>query len=73
MKAIVITKENQSSIATQYRIDLDDMDIFLPVGFVLVAEFGSETYLGVVEKSLFDAAFATGASLENDYFEATPI
>lgn len=69
MKAIIITKHNQAAIATQYRIDIDDVDIFLPIGYVLVAEFASETYLGVVEKVLFDEAFVVGQTLENEYFE----
>lgn len=69
LKAITITSSNQSSVATQYNVDLDDMDDRLPIGYILVAEFGTETYLGVIEKAAFDQSLHTIATLDNDYVE----
>ena len=71
MKAIVITSKNQTSIATDYGVDIEDADELLPVGWVLVASFADERgfYDGVISAQTFESLFTKGAILENDYFE----
>jgi hypothetical protein len=69
-KAITITATNQSSLATQYGVDLEDIDELLPTGYILVAEFGAEKYDGVITTEMFTSLFTRGVDLENDYYEA---
>jgi hypothetical protein len=69
MKGITITADNQSSIAVQYGIDLDDIDDMLPVGYILIVSFSAEKYDGVISAQTFASLFTKGAILENDYFE----
>jgi hypothetical protein len=69
MKGITITADNQSSIAVQYGIDLDDLDDLLPVGYILIAHFAADQYDGVISPLTFTTLFTKGADLENEYFE----
>jgi len=69
MKGVIITADNQSSIATQFGIDIDDMDDLVPIGYVLICHFGNDQYDGVISPLTFATLFTKGADLENDYFE----
>jgi len=68
MKGIYITKENQTKLAVQYGIDIDDADDLVPVDYILVADFGAEYMNGALTQSGFDSLFVKGQALENDYF-----
>jgi hypothetical protein len=72
VKAIVITSKNQTSIATDYGVDIEDADELLPLGWVLVASFADERYDGVIPQATLDNMFTRGATLQNDYFEIIP-
>ena len=71
MKGIYITKENQTKLAVQYGIDIDDADDLVPVGYILLADFGSDYMNGTLTQSGFDLMFNKGQAIENDYFVVT--
>lgn len=68
-KAIVVTEANKSSLETQYDLEMESLSGF--EGLILVADFGSsQSVYGYLNKVAFDKSFvATGAMLENGYFE----
>jgi hypothetical protein len=71
MKGILITKSNQSKIGVQYNIDHEDFDDLVPIGYILISDFGGEWYEGVVTLPTFDEFFLKGETLENEYFVVT--
>jgi hypothetical protein len=72
VKAILITQANQNKVAVQYAMNLDDVEDLIPIGWVLLADFGSETFAGVLTQTRFDQLYTKGQVLENDYFIAVP-
>jgi hypothetical protein len=71
MKGILISETNQSAVGTQWFIDADDYDDLIPVGWVLLADFGGDWYEGVMSKANFDAYYDKGEALDNEYFIVT--
>lgn len=71
MKGVKITAQNRAAIGHQYRVDEEDFDDMLPIGYVLVADFGGEWYEGVITQGTFDEFWVKGDPLENDYFVVT--
>lgn len=71
MKGVVITAANQAAIAQQYRVEPDDYNDLLPIGYVLIADFGGEWYEGVITQLTFDEFWDKGDALLNDYFVVT--
>lgn len=69
MKAITITQKNKSTIAADYLISNDDMEDLLPTGWILLADFGTPWYEGVITQAFFDTYFTKGDALENEYFD----
>jgi hypothetical protein len=68
MKGVLITAINQASLGHQYRVDPDDLDDMLPLGYILLADFGGEWYEGIITQTKFDTLYLKGDTLENDYF-----
>lgn len=72
MKAINITRDNQKKLASQWNVQSEDMDDLLPVGNILIAQFGVTKHFETVSQGLFDLKFnKTGLDLKNDYYEVT--
>ena len=74
MKFIIIDTKNQTRIANQYNIDVDDIAELLPLGYILLSDFNGEMqpYEGVITKAHFATLYNVGAELKNGYFEALP-
>jgi len=72
MKACTITKDNQNALAVQYNVDLADVEDLLPLGYVLIADFGGEWYEGVISQAQFFEFYVKGDTLENDYYLVDP-
>lgn len=67
MKAILITTDNQRRLAFQWNVDEEDLDDRLPIGYWLLAEFGSDTFFTLTQ-ARFDAMYPLGGTpIENDY------
>ena len=68
MKAVTITKENQSTLATRYgKSDLEEF----PIGYIMVANFGDNgeyRYEGILTSAKFDATFVKGEALQNGFY-----
>jgi hypothetical protein len=74
MKAVLITKNNQKTLAARYFIDPIDFDDRLPLDYYLVCAFGVEEHYELLTKAELDEHFTTtGALLANDFFEIVPI
>jgi len=67
-KAIKISLENQSALASQYRVLDDDFDDMLPVGYWLVASFASEDY-DLLTQTEFNRLYTKFGDLENGYID----
>jgi hypothetical protein len=68
MKGIIITAANQNKIAVQYAMELADVDDLLPIDWVFLADFGSDTFAGVLTQTSFNLLYRKGQALENEYF-----
>jgi hypothetical protein len=68
MKGIIITAANQNKIAVQYAMELADVDDLLPIDWVFLADFGSDTFAGVLTQTNFNLLYNKGQALENEYF-----
>lgn len=76
-KAVLITKENQPSLALRYGYPIEDIQDVFPVGLYLVAEFGDNgechRYNGVVSYEYLNASYdRVGEPLHNGFFEIKP-
>jgi hypothetical protein len=72
-KAAKITAANVKWISDEYEVATEDIPELLPVGYIVVAGFGSPRYEGVLTQNEFDALYtATGLLLENTFFEVVP-
>jgi hypothetical protein len=72
MKAVTITKDNQSAIGNQYHVDPADLADLLPIGYILIADFAGEWYEGVVTQATFDTFYTKGMTLHNGYYAVLP-
>lgn len=70
MKAVRITKENVDFLATRFGVETEDKEDLLPVGYVLVTDFGNDEKFDVLTVDIFNHNFnETGVTLDNDFFE----
>lgn len=72
MKGVIITTANQSALASQYHILKDDYDDLLPLGYILIADFGQGWIQGTITQQQFDELYTKGQDLKNDYFVVVP-
>jgi hypothetical protein len=71
MKAIKITTTNIDMLASRYTIDKLDYEDRLPIGYILVTDFGNDDTFDVLTQENFDVAFTMGLELANGFFEVT--
>lgn len=67
-KAVKITKDNRTALATRYALDLDAF----PIDYFLVTVFGDDgdyRYEGVLTEEKFNEKFAVVRYIENDFFD----
>lgn len=70
MKAVIITKNNQSFLASRYGIEDVDLNEQLPTDYILVTDFGNDEKFDVLTKTKFSLLFeATGVKIANEFFE----
>jgi hypothetical protein len=70
MKAVLITKTNQSKLASRYFLDAIDFDDKMPLGYYLVCDFAVEDNYELLTEVELDANFTrTGVILANEFFE----
>lgn len=74
MKAVIITKKNQKTLAERYitPLDQEEIDEEFPIGHYAMADFGSDILNGVVSPMNFAEGFTQGQALKNDWFEVVP-
>lgn len=75
MKAIQITAENQQMLAARYHVE--DYETILPIGYYLVAPFGTtdtndEYYEGLLTLEKLNELYVIGETLANGFFAITP-
>ena len=68
IKAILITVENQSSLASNYST-VEEVEEQLPVGYYLVADFGNEDTFDVVSADEFANLFTVTGPINNGYVD----
>jgi len=66
MKAIVITTGNRDMLIGRYNIDNKDEQ--LPLGYILIADFGNDDTFEVVTPALFTQTFTKVTDIENGFF-----
>lgn len=73
MKGIIITGENQTMLLNRFTTahDLEQ----LPIGYILVTDFGNDDTFEVLTTTVFNTNYAvvTGQDLLNDFFEVTKL
>ena len=70
MKAVIITKNNQSFLVSRFGIEDVDSNEQLPIDYILVTDFGNDEKFDVLTKTKFNVFFeSTGVKLANDFFE----
>lgn len=67
MKGIVITPQNQNILLGSFTTALDLEQ--LPVGYILVTDFGNEDTFETLSPEFFAANYTVGATLLHDYFD----
>jgi hypothetical protein len=71
MKAVLITKTNQKTLAARYFINSIDFDDLMPIGYYLVCDFGVEEHYELLDQETLDATFTYDplVVLKNEFFE----
>ena len=67
MKGIVITPQNQNTLLGSYTTALDLEQ--LPIGYILVTDFGNEDTFETLTPEEFALAWTVGETLQNGYFD----
>lgn len=67
MKAIFITKTNRDFLASRYRVNEEDLDLRLPLGYYLVADFGNEDNYDLLSESIFNSMFIKTGEIDNGW------
>lgn len=68
MKAVLITKDNQESLSSRYLVN--DVEDEMPIGYVLIVDFGVEDHFDLVTVRFFNRHFKfVGRPLKNDFSE----
>lgn len=69
MKAIIITTENRNMLGVRYEVEPEDYDDVLPIGYILVAEYGDHMPFETVTQEVFDQKFINlNVPLLNGFF-----
>lgn len=70
MKGITITTANRKMLATRWNISQVDLDTELPLGHILVVDFGNEGEIPyeTVTQALFDETFNRLYDIENGWY-----
>ena len=72
MKAVLITKSNQASLGSRFMVD--DVLEEIPIGYVLVTDFGNDEKFDLLTVENLNAKFvATGVTLDNGFYEVEQI
>lgn len=67
MKAVTITTANQDMLASRYLIESWDKDERLPIGYILIADFGNEHDFDVIMEEKFNNKFTPTGEIENGF------
>lgn len=67
LKAVKITKDNKSTLESQYGMSEDFLEY--SSGLYLIAGFGNTQYEALLTKTALEANFIRGAVLRNGFFE----
>lgn len=70
MKGILITEKNRGTLASRFVVEAFDQDEVLPLGYIMVTEFGNDETFSVLTTVNFNAEFEkTGVDLKDGWFE----
>jgi len=69
MKGILITEATRPALASRYQLEDYEKEERLPLGYILVADFGNDYSFELLSSTVFDASFVKGAALQNDWFD----
>jgi hypothetical protein len=67
MKAITITRANQDMLVSRFNLEPIDKNRQLPVGYILVTEFGNDETFDVITPSLFAKIFKKTGDIEHGF------
>jgi hypothetical protein len=71
-KAITITPANRDMLASRFTVYKEDYDDMLPLGYILVTDFGNDEKFDVLTKLAFDYFFIVGEKIQNGFVEVIP-
>lgn len=67
VKAITITKENQSMLGQRFDVEPLDYPEALPIGYILVTDFGNDETFEVLTAQKFGITFTITNDLDNGF------
>lgn len=67
MKCITITTRNRDLLANRFSIEPLEVDTFLPLGYVLVTEFGNDETFELITAAQLDELFVIGEDIGNGF------
>lgn len=67
MKAITITSSNIEMLASRFAVDPEDFTDVLPLGYVLVCEFGVDEHFDTLTTFDFNELFDTTGDILNGF------
>lgn len=73
MKAIRITKSTVDMLASRYNIESDELDERMPVGYILVTDFGNDDNYDLLTPEVFATKFSWGMGIANGFTEIWPL
>lgn len=67
MKGILITKDNVDMLVGRYAIEAEDKEDLLPIGYILVTDFGNDDWYDVLSEGVFEANYEWGDAIGNEF------
>ncbi len=71
-KGIKIDEKNRPMLASRFMVDELDWPDMLPLGYILVTDFGNDEKFDTLTQENLDRFFTVGEVIENGFFAITP-
>lgn len=68
-KACTITDKNQKALASKFLVDDADIPDLLPIGYILVTDFGNDETFETLTQVNFDRNYLKAGDLKNEFYE----
>lgn len=73
MKAITITAANQDMLVSRFGVNSIEKNALVPIGYILVTDFGNDETFDVITPSLFAKVFVKVGDIDNGFIAITTI